>query len=114
MRTFARPICKKTDCFLLRGRVLSGWQLPPHPHTIGAPNIFGMLVDVHHNTHTHSSVRQMPCPERVRLMDLYSKATRDMSEMVTALSDVAISYELDVFNRAWEHCECARRLCSDI
>ena len=66
------------------------------------------------SSHSCCSVRQMPCPERVRLMDLYSKATRDMSEMVTALSDVAISYETDVFNRAWEHCERARRHCSDV
>jgi len=56
----------------------------------------------------------MPCPERGRLMELYSKATQDLSEIVTSLSDVAISYETDVFNSAWEHCENTRRLCSDI
>ena len=50
----------------------------------------------------------------MRLMAQYSKATRDLSELVAGLSDAAIAYELDVFNRVWEHCECARRHCTDI
>jgi hypothetical protein len=56
----------------------------------------------------------MPCAERRRLMELYSKATRDLWQTIEALGDTAIAYELDVFNRAWEHGENALRHCSDI
>ena len=57
---------------------------------------------------------QFPCPERQRLTELYAKATIDLSTMIEALNDTAISYEQDVFNAAWEQCECYQRRCSDI
>ncbi len=62
----------------------------------------------------NSRVRQLPCAERVRLLELYSYATGDFSYLVAKLSDIALSYEIDAFNRAWEQCESARKYCSDI
>ena len=59
-------------------------------------------------------IRRMPCPERARLLDLYSDATHNLLDLVIELRDVAISYEVDAFDRAWEHCESARRHCADV
>ena len=66
------------------------------------------------NRNRLKTVQQMPCPERMRLMELYSQATRELSGLVTSLSDVAFSYEMDGFDIAWEQCENARRHCSDV
>ncbi|MDR3698378.1 MAG: hypothetical protein P4L56_02005 [Candidatus Sulfopaludibacter sp.] len=59
-------------------------------------------------------VRQFSCAERARLLDLYSSATGDFSYLVARLGDIALSYEIDAFNRAWEQCENARKYCADI
>jgi hypothetical protein len=58
--------------------------------------------------------QQLPCAERARLLDLYSSATGDFSYQVARLGDIALSYETDAFNRAWEQCENARQYCADI
>lgn len=47
-------------------------------------------------------------------MVLYADATGKLSHAVSVLSNVAISHEVDAFDRAWENCEEARKLCSDI
>ncbi len=48
------------------------------------------------------------------MLDLYSSATGDFSYLVARLNDIALSYEIDAFNRAWEQCEAARKYCADI
>ena len=58
--------------------------------------------------------RQLPCAERARLLDLYSNATGDFSYQVARLSEIALSYEIDAFTRAWEQCEEARKHSADI
>lgn len=57
---------------------------------------------------------RMPCSERKRLLNLYSHATAQLSMMVSALAEHAASYENEAFDRAWEHCEEARYLCSQV
>jgi hypothetical protein len=57
---------------------------------------------------------RMSCSERGRLLNLYSHATAELSLMVSTLADQAGSYESAVFDRAWERCEEARYLCSQI
>jgi hypothetical protein len=54
------------------------------------------------------------CPEHVRLLALYKEAVRKLTESGAAVSASAISYEADIFSRAWAisheawH-ECTRR-----
>jgi hypothetical protein len=62
----------------------------------------------------NSRIRQLPCAERARLLELYSSATGDFSYLVARLSDIALSYEIDAFNRAWEQYEAAQKYCADI
>ena len=57
---------------------------------------------------------RMSCSERGRLLKLYSQATAQLSIMVSALAEHAAGYEDAAFDRAWEHCEEARYLCSQI
>ncbi len=58
--------------------------------------------------------QSLRCAERARLLDLYTAATGDFSYLVAKLGDIALSYEIDAFNRAWEQCEEARKYCADI
>ena len=57
---------------------------------------------------------RMRCTERGRLLNLYSEATAKLSRMATALSNSAFTYEVDAFDRAWEHCEDVRILCTQL
>ena len=50
--------------------------------------------------------------ERRRLLDQYGEATRAYSKSGRALSDGAVSYEADMFNRAWEASQRAWRECA--
>ena len=59
-------------------------------------------------------IRQMPCPERSRLLDLYAQATSELSHLVNALAEIALGYKREAFDRAWEQCEEAQKLCLDI
>jgi hypothetical protein len=59
-------------------------------------------------------IQQMQCCEQRRLLTLYAEATNKLSAMTSALANAAVSYERDAFDRAWEKCEAARRLCGDI
>jgi hypothetical protein len=55
----------------------------------------------------------MPCPERARLLKLYAQATSDLSDLVRSLAESA-THKRDQFDRAWEECESARHLCTQI
>ena len=57
---------------------------------------------------------RMFCPERKRLLNIYSQATAQLSMLVSNLAEQAGSYEAAAFDRAWERCEEARFLCSQI
>src|SRR5258708_35903231 len=57
---------------------------------------------------------RMFCPERRRLLNIYSQATAQLSILVSSLAEHAGGYEAAAFDRAWEHCEEARYLCSQI
>lgn len=59
-------------------------------------------------------IRRMPCAERKRLLEIYAEATHKLSLLTHELADLATSYERDAFDRGWEHCEEARKVCSDI
>ena len=54
------------------------------------------------------------CRERQRLLDAYGRAAADLVQKGRALATVAASYEADLFQRSWESCETARRLCATI
>jgi hypothetical protein len=56
----------------------------------------------------------MRCTERGRLLLLYSEATARLSDKVTSLAEASSSCERAVFDRAWEECEEARHLCTQI
>ena len=58
-------------------------------------------------------LRQMPCAERIRLLDRYARATSRFSDSVGQLKNAASSFEVDAFNSAFEGCETARRRCLD-
>jgi hypothetical protein len=47
-------------------------------------------------------------------MELYADATEKLSGAVSRLSEAAVSFDPDAFDRAWESCEEVRVLCSDI
>ena len=54
------------------------------------------------------------CPEHVRLLALYNEAVRKLTESGAAVAASAISYEAEIFSRAWavsqEAChECSQR-----
>jgi len=57
---------------------------------------------------------RMFCPERRRLLNIYSQAAAELSMQVSDLAEKAAGYEAAAFDRAWEHCEEARYLCSQI
>ena len=59
-------------------------------------------------------VTRMFCPERLRLLNIYSQAAAQLSMQVSELADKAGSYEAAAFDRAWERCEEARCLCGQI
>jgi hypothetical protein len=55
----------------------------------------------------------MPCLERARLLRLYAQATAELSDLVRTVSEYAMA-ERDEFDRAWERCENARHLCTQL
>jgi hypothetical protein len=55
----------------------------------------------------------MPCLERARLLRLYAQATSELSELVRKLSE-SVALEREEFDRAWEQCESARHLCTQL
>jgi len=57
---------------------------------------------------------RMFCPERRRLLNIYSQAAAKLSMLVSNLAEQAGRYEPAAFDRAWEHCEEARFLCTQI
>ena len=54
------------------------------------------------------------CPERQKLLDAYGEATGDFILRGRELAAVAMSYESNIFQRAWDRCEVARRRCADL
>jgi hypothetical protein len=54
------------------------------------------------------------CPERQKLLDAYGEATREFILRGRELAATALSYETDLFQRAWDRCEDARRRCADV
>lgn len=54
------------------------------------------------------------CPERQRLLNSYGEATKAFYLRGRELTDVALSYESDIFQRAWDRCENARQRCADL
>jgi hypothetical protein len=62
-----------------------------------------------------NDVTQPPlCIERFRLLQQYAEAVRQFRDLAAAVSETAISYELDAFFRAWDQCEQGRRRCADL
>jgi hypothetical protein len=55
----------------------------------------------------------MPCSERARLLRLYAQATMELSDLVRKVSQAATA-EREEFDRAWEQCESARHLCTQL
>jgi len=55
----------------------------------------------------------MPCLERARLLRLYTQATSELSDLVRKLSE-SVVLEREEFDRAWEQCESARHLCTQL
>jgi uncharacterized SAM-dependent methyltransferase len=54
------------------------------------------------------------CDERRRLLDSYARATSELTFFGREVSNAAISYEADAFQRAWDHCESVRQRCAAI
>jgi hypothetical protein len=54
------------------------------------------------------------CRERQTLLDAYAAATSDLSREGRALAVAATSYEAEIFQRMWDHCETARQRCADL
>jgi hypothetical protein len=61
-----------------------------------------------------AAVRQMPCREQRRLLDLYAQATAKLWLAVSTLANTPVSREDTAFARDWESCEQAHKLCSDL
>jgi hypothetical protein len=66
------------------------------------------------NATSDAMATRMFCTERRRLLNIYSQAAAQLSMEVSDLAEKAGGYEADAFDRAWEHCEAARYLCSQI
>ena len=47
------------------------------------------------------------CPEHTRLLNRYTEAAAKLNAASRDLSAVALSYEMDAFNRAWAICQAA-------
>lgn len=52
------------------------------------------------------------CPERSRILDQYGAAVRHYSKVGRDVSECALSYEADMFNKAWTECQAAYQECS--
>lgn len=52
------------------------------------------------------------CSEHLRLLNLYSEAVARLTASGAALSESAISYEADMFSKAWEISQDAWHECS--
>jgi hypothetical protein len=68
----------------------------------------------HNRLHVESAhVRQMPCPERARLLKAYAGASSELADLVGDVARSAHSAD-DAFETAWSACEIARAKCQQV
>ena len=68
---------------------------------------------VHRSPGSDSAVRQMPCPERARLLKAYAGASSELADLVANVATCAHSAN-QAFESAWSGCEIARFKCQEI
>jgi hypothetical protein len=71
-------------------------------------------MTIHNGPHIEAAdVRQMPCPERTRLLQAYAGASGELADLVADVARSAHSADR-AFEKAWSACEVARSKCHQV